>query len=99
MKYTTADGTFTVCGRKRDDGGAESLSGTVISLPIAPGEPRVLRMRAQVEHFDRERYAISPKQTAGWLARVQQLATVVATDGTIDVNIFATATADKQAKK
>jgi hypothetical protein len=30
---------------------------------------------------------------------VQQLATVVATDGTIDVNIFATATADKQAKK
>jgi len=51
VKYTTADGTFTVCGRKRDDGGAESLSGTVISLPIAPGEPRVLRMRAQVEHF------------------------------------------------
>jgi len=95
----TADGAFTICGRKRDDGGAEHLSGKVISLPIAPGEPRVLRMRAQVEHFDRERYGISPKQTAGWLARVQQLATVVATDGTIDVNIFATATADKQAQK
>ena len=42
----TADGTFTICGRKRDDGGAEHLSGTVISLPSAPGEPRVLRIRA-----------------------------------------------------
>jgi hypothetical protein len=95
----TADGTFTICGRKRDDGGAERLSGTVISLLSAPGEPRVLRIRARVEHFDRERYGISPKHTAGWLARVQQLATVVATDGAIDVNIFANATADKQAKK
>ena len=27
--------------------------------------------------------------TAGWLARVQQLAPVVATEGTIDVNLFA----------
>lgn len=95
----TADGTFTICGRKRDDGGAERLSGTVITLPSTPGEPRVLRIRARVEHFDRERYGISPKNTAGWLARVQQLATVVATDGTIDVNIFATATPDKQTKK
>jgi len=34
---------------------------------------------------------VSPKNTAGWLARVQQLADVVATVGTIDVNAFATA--------
>ena len=95
----TADGTFTICGRKRDDGGAEHLTGTVISLPPSePGDPRTLRIRARVEHFDRERYGISPKNTAGWLARVQQLASVVATDGTIDVNIFATGAA-KQAKK
>ena len=32
---------------------------------------------------------IGPKWTAGWLARVQQLAPVVATEGTIDVNLFA----------
>lgn len=96
----TADGTFTICGRKRDDGGTERLTGTVISLPASsPGDPRTLRIRARVEHFDRERYGISPKNTAGWLARVQQLASVVATDGTIDVNIFATAEAGKQAKK
>jgi hypothetical protein len=96
----TADGTFTICGRKRDDGGAEHLTGTVIALPAdAPGDPRVLRIRARVEHFDRERYGISPKNTAGWLARVQQLANVVATEGTIDVNIFATADASKESKK
>lgn len=96
----TADGTFTICGRKRDDGGAEKLSGTVIALPASsPDEPRVLRIRARVEHFDRERYGISPKHTEGWLARVQQLATVVATEGTIDVNIFAITEAKKQSKK
>jgi hypothetical protein len=96
----TAEGTFTICGRKRDDGGAEHLTGTVISLPASsPSDPRTLRVRARIDHFDRERYGISPKNTAGWLARVQQLASVVATDGAIDVNIFATATADKQAKR
>jgi hypothetical protein len=96
----TADGTFTICGRKRDDVGAEHLTGTVIALPAsAPGDPRTLRIRARVEHFDRERYGISPKNTAGWLARVQQLANVVATEGTVDVNIFAAADASKVAKK
>jgi hypothetical protein len=96
----SADGTFTICGRKRDDGGAEHLTGTVIALPASSSDdPRTLRIRAKIEHFDRERYGISPKNTAGWLARVQQLAPVVATDGTIDVNIFATTTADKQTKK
>jgi hypothetical protein len=96
----TAEGAFTICGRTRDDGGAEHLTGTVIALPASvPGDPRVLRIRARVEHFDRERYGISPKNTAGWLARVQQLASVVATEGTIDVNIFATAATMKQTKK
>jgi hypothetical protein len=39
--------------------------------------------------FDCEPYGMSPKNTAGWLARGQQLANVVATEGTIEVNIFA----------
>lgn len=38
------------------------------------------------------------ENSLGWLARVQQLASVVAADGTVDVNIFATGAA-KQAKK
>ena len=37
----------------------------------------------------RERYQIGPNWIDGWLARVQQLAPVVATDGTIEVNVFA----------
>jgi hypothetical protein len=49
-----------------------------------------LRIRARIEGFNREQYGVSPKNTAGWLARVQQLADVVATEGTIDVNLFAT---------
>ena len=47
------------------------------------------RIRAKIEGFDREQYGISPKNTAGCLARVQQLANVVATEGNIDVNLFA----------
>lgn len=87
----TTEGTFSLCGRKRDDGGAERITGTVIYLPAGTyGKARTLRIRAHLEHFDRERYGVSPKNTAGWLARVQQLANVVATEGTIDVNIFAT---------
>jgi hypothetical protein len=39
----------------------------------------------------REKYGVSPKNTAGWLARVQQLAPVVGSEGTIEVNLFATA--------
>jgi len=64
----------------------------VIYLPAGTyGAKRTLRIRAKVEHFDRERYGVSPKNTAGWLARVQQLAPVVGTEGTIEVNLFATA--------
>ncbi|HXJ32566.1 MAG TPA: hypothetical protein VMS22_00880 [Candidatus Eisenbacteria bacterium] len=85
-----AKGTFTVCGRSRDDKGAESIHVTVTYVPPAtPEAPRLLRIRAHVTGFDRERYGVSPKRTEGWLARVQQLADVVATEGTIDVSLFA----------
>jgi hypothetical protein len=88
------EGTFTVCGRTRDDHGKEKISGTIVYLPPGTyGPARTLRVRARIEGFDRERYGISPKNTAGWLARVQQLADVVAVQGTIDVNAFATAPA------
>lgn len=86
------EGRFTICGRARDDRGAERISGTLIDLPPGThGEKRAIRIRARIEGFDRERYGISPKATAGWLARVQQLADVVATQGTIEVNAFAVA--------
>ena len=86
------EGTFTICERKRDDAGTERITGTVIDLPAGSyGAKRTLRIRARIEGFDRERYGVSPKNTPGWLARVQRLAPVVGTEGTIDVNIFATA--------
>lgn len=85
-----ATGTFTVCGRKRGDGGAEKIVGTVIHLPAGEyGKNETLRVRARVTGFDREAYGISPAATPGWLARVQSLAPVVARTGTIEVNIFA----------
>ncbi|HWP67008.1 MAG TPA: hypothetical protein VNO26_14000 [Candidatus Limnocylindria bacterium] len=86
------EGWFTICGRKRDDGRPERVTGTIIYLPAGTyGSKRTLRIRARIEKFDREKYGVTPKATPGWLARVQQLAPVVATEGTIDVNIFATA--------
>jgi hypothetical protein len=90
------EGRFTVCGRPRDDEKVEKISGTITYLPAGSyKDVRTLRIRAKVEGFDRERYRIGPKWTAGWLARVQELAPVVATDGTIDVNLFATEPAGK----
>lgn len=87
----STEGTFTICGRKREGGQPEKVQGTITLLPAGSlGNGKAYRIRAKVEGFDREQYGISPKATAGWLARVQQLANVVATDGTIDVNIFAT---------
>ena len=97
------DRGFTLCGRRRDDQGPEKIRGTILYLPAKeydaaatprsparPHEvPRTIRIRAKIESFDRERYRIGPKWTAGWLARVQQLAPVVATEGTIEVNLFA----------
>jgi hypothetical protein len=85
------DGTFTICGRPRNDKGAEKISGTIIYLPAGSyKDVRTLRIRGKIEDFNRERYQIGPKWTDGWLARVQELAPVVATDGTIEVNLFAT---------
>jgi hypothetical protein len=94
------EGIFTICGRSRDDHGAEKITGTIIDLPPGSyGPAHTLRIRAHIAGFDRERYGISPKNTAGWLARVQQLADVVAADGTIDVNAFATApTSERKAE-
>lgn len=87
----STEGNFTICGRKRENGQPEKIQGTIILLPAgALGDGKAYRIRAKVDGFNREQYGISPKATAGWLARVQQLANVVATDGTIDVNIFAT---------
>jgi hypothetical protein len=87
----TTEGTFAICGRQRENGRPERITGTMIYLPPGTyGKARTLRIRARIEGFDREQYGVSPKHTAGWLARVQQLADVVATEGTIDVNIFAT---------
>jgi hypothetical protein len=85
------EGTFTICGRPRDDKGAEKISGTIIYLPAGSyKDVRTLRIRGKIEDFNRERYHIGPKWTDSWLARVQELAPVVATDGTIEVNLFAT---------
>ena len=87
----TTEGTFTICGRRREDQRPERIQGTVIYLPAGTyGSKRTLRIRARIEHFDREKYGVTPKNTPGWLARVQQLADVVGTEGTIDVNLFAT---------
>lgn len=85
------EGTFTICGRLRDDKGSEKITGTIIYLPAGSYQDvRTLRIRGKIEDFNRERYQIGPKWTDGWLARVQELAPVVATDGTIEVNLFAT---------
>jgi hypothetical protein len=85
------EGTFTICGRPRDDKGNERISGTIIYLPASSDrDVRTLRIRGKIEDFNRDRYQIGPKWTDGWLARVQELAPVVATDGTIEVNLFAT---------
>jgi hypothetical protein len=86
-------GTFAICGRPRDDRGSEAIALKLTYQPPADGEPHLLRIRAHVDGFDRERYRVSPRHTSGWLARVQRLADVVASTGTIDVSLFATAPA------
>jgi len=80
-----ADLPFRVCGRPRDDGGSEQVSGTVVLL----GADGRLRIRARVEHFRREAYRIGPRFTEGWLARVQSLSTVVAPEGVLELTLFA----------
>lgn len=88
----SAEVPFTVCGRGRADGGRERLQGTALLFPAGEyGERPTLRIRATVPGFDREAYRIGPGFTDGWLARVQSLAKVVATTGTIDLSLFAKA--------
>jgi hypothetical protein len=94
----TTQATFTVCGRARAGGGAETVTGTVILLPAGTAGPReTLRIRAHLAGFDRDAYRIGPKYTDGWLARVQSLAKVVAEKGDVDVNVFARPAAAAQA--
>jgi len=83
----------TVCGRNRADGGLEPVSGAVTQLPDG-----TLRIRAMIKDFNRESYGVSPKATEGWLARVQQLAPVVAPVGEVEVNVFATSEGKAEAK-
>jgi len=88
----SAEVGFEVCGRKRDDGGKEKVSGTVVLLPAGSyGSSKTLRIRAKVDGFRRDRYKVGPQWTDGWLARVQSLAKVVAEEGTIELNLFAKA--------
>ncbi|MBK9518333.1 MAG: hypothetical protein IPO09_13495 [Anaeromyxobacter sp.] len=88
----TASVPFTVCGRTRAGGGAETVTGTAMLFPPGTyGEARTIRIRATVSGFDREAYLIGPKHTDGWLARVQSLAKVVAERGTVELSLFAKA--------
>ena len=80
----TGEATFTVCGKARTDGGKEKVTGTAMKLDNGQ-----VRLRVKIEHFNRDQYKIGPKYTDGWLQRVQQLAPVVAEEGTIDVSLFA----------
>lgn len=93
---------FTVCGRAREDGGKEKVTGAVVLFPAgtyAPGASKTLRARAKVEGFNREKYHIGPKWTDGWAARVQTLASVVASEGTIDLSLFAISQAKETTAK
>ncbi|MEZ4271217.1 MAG: hypothetical protein R3C68_07230 [Myxococcota bacterium] len=88
----TFDGEFKVCGRTHADKNKEHIEGSVMLLPAGTyGKSEVLRIRAKISKFNREAYQIGPKWTGGWLARVQQLADVVAAEGEITLNIFAKA--------
>jgi hypothetical protein len=86
----SADIPFTVCGRRRVDGGMEHVEGSVLLLTADADVPTpTLRVRAQIDGFSRDRYHIGPAYTEGWLARVQKYANVVADSGTIVLSLFA----------
>lgn len=80
----SGEAAFKVCGKSRTDGGKERLEGTAVQLPNGS-----IRVRARVEKFSRDKYRIGPRYTDGWLSRVQQLAPVVAEEGSIDISVFA----------
>ncbi|HZW87486.1 MAG TPA: hypothetical protein VFF12_00280, partial [Myxococcaceae bacterium] len=79
-----AEVPFTVCGRAREDGGRERVTGTVVRL-----DDGFYRVRARVEHIHRDACRIGPRFAEGWLARVQSLAKVVAEEGTLQLTLFA----------
>jgi len=81
---------FKICGKP----GTEQVTGNTLQLP----DGRV-RVRARVEHFNRDKYKIGPKYTEGWLSRVQQLAPVVAEEGTVEIALFAKPAETKAAAK
>jgi hypothetical protein len=86
----SGDAAFKVCGKP----GTEKLTGTVMQLPDGR-----IRVRAKVDHFSRDKYKIGPKYTEGWLSRVQQLAPVVAEEGSLDIVVFAKPAETKAAAK
>ncbi len=93
-----AEIAFTVCGRGRVDGRAERVTGNTLLFPAGSyGEKKTIRIRATIQQFDRDAYHIGPKYTEGWLARVQQLAQVVAETGTVELSLFAKSTAAESA--
>ncbi len=86
---------FAVCGRARADGEPERVTGTATLFPPGTyGERKTIRIRARIERFDREAYRVGPQFTAGWLARVQSLAKIVASTGDVEVSLFARAKQD-----
>jgi len=85
---------FTVCGRAREGGGAEQLTGEARMLPDGR-----LRLQVKIDKFSRDAYQISAKYTDGWAARVQQLAPVVSDEGVIDLSLLAKAEETKAAAK
>jgi|ERR1700687_302995 len=85
----TAELPFTVCGRARTDGHKEHVEGTALLIPGS--ETKTIKIRAHISNFNRDAYQIGPKYTAGWFARVQSLAKVVAEEGTVDLTVFAKA--------
>ena len=92
------DAPFTVCGRARSDGGKEHVEGTLALFPAGQyGETRTVKLRAKIEKFSREKYKIGAKYTDGWLARVQQLANVVADEGNIELSLFGKSKAEPAA--
>ena len=84
----TIQAPFTICGRARTDGGKETIEGKALLMRGEKEGSDTLRIRAHIEKFDREAYQIGPKWTSGWLAKVQNLASVVAPVGSVDVSVF-----------
>jgi len=88
----SAEVPFSVCGRPRKDKRPERVDGSaMLTASDAQGHPKTVRVRAQIEKFDREAYEIGPAFTEGWLAKVQSLSTIVAHEGRIELSLFATA--------